>query len=251
MRIEFLGTGTSTGIPEVGCKCEVCTSVNPHDNRLRTSALISVSGKNILIDCGPDFRQQMLRSSFETIDALLVTHSHYDHTGGLDDLRPFCKNQAFPIYLESSVARDIRARIPYCFTDQKYPGIPDLQLHEIKKEPFEIAGIEIIPIRAMHYKLPILGYKIGKMAYITDSLYLPEDEYKKLVDIDVLIVNALRKTPHISHQTLGDALKLIKRVAPKHAYLIHMSHHMGLEEKVKQELPAGVSFAYDGLLVDC
>ena len=249
MQIEFLGTGTSTGVPQIGCKCEVCTSLNIKDNRLRASALFSVDNKNILIDCGPDFRQQMLRSGIENIDAVLITHAHYDHTGGIDDLRPYCAHFPVPIYLEPEVAGAIRTRLPYCFSDKRYPGIPDLQLIEIDTEPFEIQGIPIIPIRAMHFKLPVLGFRIGRAAYITDMLTLPESEYNKLKDLDVLIINSLQHTEHISHQNLKSALQVIERIAPKNAYLTHMSHQMGLHEVESRQLPPNVQFAYDGLII--
>lgn len=250
MKIEFLGTGTSTGIPQIGCKCEVCTSIDNKDKRLRTSALISVNNKNILIDCGPDFRQQILRTGVTSLDAVLITHAHYDHTAGFDDLRPFCNNRPVPIYLETSVAQAIRTRMPYCFTEKKYPGVPNLQLKEISIAPFSINGIQIIPIRAMHYKLPILGYRIGDMAYITDMLTLPEEEYQKLSGLKILVVNALRITEHISHQSLSQALNVIERVSPQKAYLIHMSHQMGLHEHVAPQLPDNVYLSYDGLTVE-
>lgn len=250
MQVTFLGTGTSTGIPQVGCTCPVCTSTDPRDSRLRTSAIVEIEGKNILIDCGPDFRQQMLRFHIKRIDAVLVTHIHYDHPGGIDDLRPFGENGTVPIYLEPSVAEGIRNRLPYCFADHRYPGVPNICLQEIGLSPFLIEGIEIVPIRVMHYKLPILGYRIGRFAYITDALTIPESEYEKLKDIDVLVVNALRKKPHLSHQTLADALRIIDRVGPREAYLVHMSHHMGLTSEVEKELPAHVHFAYDGLVID-
>ena len=163
MQVTFLGTGTSTGIPQIGCTCSVCTSTDPRDSRLRTSAIVEIEGKNILIDCGPDFRQQMLRFHIKRIDAVLVTHIHYDHTGGIDDLRPFGENGTVPIYLEPSVAEGIRNRLPYCFADHRYPGVPNICLQEIGLSPFLIAGIEIVPIRVMHYKLPILGYRIGRL----------------------------------------------------------------------------------------
>ncbi len=249
MVLEFLGTGTSTGVPEAGCHCEVCISTNPHDQRLRTSAWIQVGGKSILIDCGPDFRQQAIRAGIERIDALLITHGHYDHAGGLDDLRPYCKDRAFPIYLEPSVASDIRQRIPYCFLENRYPGVPEFRLHEIGLSPFEVEGIPVVPIRAMHYKLPIVGFRIYNLAYITDALYLPEEEYAKLEGVDILVVNALQKKPHISHQTLQDALQMADRLHPRQTYLIHMSHHMGLEETVRKELPESVMLAYDGLRI--
>lgn len=250
MQITFLGTGTSTGIPQIGCTCPVCTSANPKDNRLRTSAVVSVNGKNILIDCGPDFRQQVLRAGIGRIDAVLITHIHYDHTGGIDDLRPFGGKHTLPIYLEPSVAEGIRTRLPYCFGDHLYPGVPNIRLQEIGIEPFTIEDIEVTPIRVMHYKLPILGYRIGGLVYITDALTIPDEEYAKMKQVDVLVINALRKQPHLSHQTLDEALRVIERVQPREAYLVHMSHHMGLTAEVEKELPPHVHFAYDGLVVE-
>ncbi len=250
MRITFLGTGTSTGVPQIGCTCRVCTSTDPRDNRLRTSAMVEFNGKNILIDCGPDFRQQLLRWPVPRIDAVLITHIHYDHTGGIDDLRPFGDGRSIPIYVESSVGEGIRARLPYCFADHRYPGVPNLQLQEVGLAPFTVAGEEIIPIRVMHYRLPILGYRMGNLVYITDALTIPEEEYAKLQNVDVLVINALRKEPHLSHQTLAEALQVVERIAPRETYLIHMSHHMGLAAEIEQELPAHVHLAYDGLVVE-
>lgn len=250
MQITFLGTGTSTGIPQIGCTCPVCTSTDPKDNRLRTSVAVSVNGKNILIDCGPDFRQQVLRSGIGRIDAVLITHIHYDHTGGIDDLRPFGGKHTLPIYLEAPVAEGIRTRLPYCFGDHLYPGVPNIRLQEIGVEPFSIENIEVTPIRVMHYKLPILGYRIGGLVYITDALTIPDEEYAKMKQVDVLVINALRKQPHLSHQTLAEALRVIERVQPREAYLVHMSHHMGLTAEVEKELPPHVHFAYDGLVVE-
>lgn len=250
MQITFLGTGTSTGIPQIGCTCPVCTSTDPKDNRLRTSAVVSVNGKNILIDCGPDFRQQVLRAGIGRIDAVLITHIHYDHTGGIDDLRPFGGKHTLPIYLEPSVAEGIRTRLPYCFGDHLYPGVPNIRLQEIGIEPFTIENIEVTPIRVMHYKLPILGYRIGGLVYITDALTIPDEEYAKMKQVDVLVINALRKQPHLSHQTLDEAMRVIERVQPREAYLVHMSHHMGLTAEVEKELPPHVHFAYDGLVVE-
>ncbi|WP_283388561.1 MBL fold metallo-hydrolase [Barnesiella viscericola] len=250
MQITFLGTGTSTGIPQIGCTCPVCTSTDPKDNRLRTSVVVSVNGKNILIDCGPDFRQQVLRAGIGRIDAVLITHIHYDHTGGIDDLRPFGGKHTLPIYLEPSVAEGIRTRLPYCFGDHLYPGVPNIRLQEIGIEPFTIENIEVTPIRVMHYKLPILGYRIGGLVYITDALTIPDEEYAKMKQVDVLVINALRKQPHLSHQTLDEALRVIERVQPREAYLVHMSHHMGLTAEVEKELPPHVHFAYDGLVVE-
>ncbi|WP_346696545.1 MBL fold metallo-hydrolase [Barnesiella viscericola] len=250
MQITFLGTGTSTGIPQIGCTCPVCTSTDPKDNRLRTSVVVSVNGKNILIDCGPDFRQQVLRAGIGRIDAVLITHIHYDHTGGIDDLRPYGGKHTLPIYLEAPVAEGIRTRLPYCFGDHLYPGVPNIRLQEIGIEPFSIEDIEVTPIRVMHYKLPILGYRIGGLVYITDALTIPDEEYAKMKQVDVLVINALRKQPHLSHQTLDEALRVIERVQPREAYLVHMSHHMGLTAEVEKELPPHVHFAYDGLVVE-
>ena len=250
MKVRIIGSGTSTGVPQIGCTCPVCTSTDPKDNRLRASAIVETDDARILIDCGPDFRTQVLRLPFEKIDGVLITHEHYDHVGGLDDLRPFCRFGSVPIYAENYVAQGLRLRMPYCFVDHRYPGVPNICLQEIGLSPFLIEGIEIVPIRVMHYKLPILGYRIGRFAYITDALTIPESEYEKLKDIDVLVVNALRKKPHLSHQTLADALRIIDRVGPREAYLVHMSHHMGLTSEVEKELPAHVHFAYDGLVID-
>ena len=252
MKVRFLGTGTSNGVPEIGCTCEVCTSTDPKDKRFRTSALIEIDGKHLLIDCSPDFREQMLETfktdSFEELDGLLVTHEHYDHVGGLDDLRAFSRHgKVVQIYAEQDVTDAIRVRIPYVFRENKYPGIPNLELITIDTKPFEIKGMQIIPIRLMHGSLPILGYRIGKMAYLTDLKTIPEEEYAKLQDLDVLIINALRSYPHISHETLEDALHNIERIRPKRAYCIHMTHTFGLHEKMQTTLPENVFIAYDGL----
>ncbi len=245
--IKFLGTGTSTGVPEINCGCEVCRSVNPKDKRLRTSALVTVGGKRLLIDCGPDFREQMLRYPVDHIDAVLITHSHYDHGGGLDDLRPFSREPTLPIYAEQGVIDDLRTRMPYCFLKVNYPGLPHLSLEPITTQPFTLEGVRIEPIRVMHYKLPILGYRIGRMAYLTDLLTLPAHELERLQGLDLLVVTALRIEPHISHQNLAAALQLVQQIAPQEAYFIHMSHQIGLHDEVSQTLPSNVHFAYDGL----
>ncbi len=250
MKILFLGTGTSTGIPQIGCECEVCKSSNPKDKRLRTSVLISDEDKNILIDCGPDFRQQMLNYNIKHIDAVLLTHHHYDHISGLDELRSFTYTQPMPIYMEQNVAYSIKRMYPYCFSKNRYPGVANIDIKIIDNTPFEIFGRDIIPIRLMHYNLPILGYRCGNVAYITDMLTISDEEVEKLKSLDVLIINALRKNKHISHQTFQDALNIVERVSPKKTYLIHMSHQMGLHDEVSKQLPENVYFAYDGLQID-
>ncbi len=250
MKITILGSGTSTGVPEVGCTCKVCTSTDTYDRRLRASALLETSDARILIDCGPDFREQMLRVPFEKIDGVLVTHEHYDHVGGLDDLRPFCRFGEIPIYAEQWVADKLRSRMPYCFVDHVYPGIPTIPLKEIISGiPFHINQTEIVPIRVMHGKLPILGYRIGRMAYITDMLTMPEESYEQLNGLDVLLMNALRMAPHPTHQTLQQALDVALRVGAKETYFIHMSHHIGLHAEIEKTLPPNIHLAYDGLKI--
>ncbi len=251
MNITFLGTGTSTGVPQIGCECPVCRSTDMRDKRLRCSGLIEVNGQRILIDCGPDFREQMIRlNDFRAIDAVLITHEHYDHVGGLDDLRPFCVFGDMTVYAEHYTAERLRQRIPYCFAEQLYPGVPRIELKELTAlQPFTVGSVEIMPIRVFHVKMPILGYRIGKMAWITDMLELPDVSLEQLKDLDVLVLNALRREPHISHQTLEQALSTAKRVGARQTYLIHMSHQMGLHSEVSKILPDTISLAYDGLSI--
>lgn len=250
MKITFLGTGTSTGNPEIGCTCQVCKSTNSKDRRLRASALIEVDNKSILIDCGPDFREQILKVPFKKIDGVLLTHEHYDHVGGLDDLRPFSRFGDVDVYAETYVAEALKRRIPYCFQEHKYPGVPNIILHPIENIPFKISETTITPIRVMHYNLPIFGYRIHDFAYLTDLKEIPEEEYSKLKNIDTLVIDALRIEEHISHESLAEALEKIKRIAPKKAYLIHMSHHMGLHDEVQKTLPENIFLSYDGLIIE-
>mgnify|MGYP003303497950 CR=1 FL=1 len=248
MKLRFLGTGTSTGVPQIGCKCKVCQSFNKKDKRLRASALLYTENTNLLIDCGPDFREQILCCDSPHLDALLITHSHYDHVGGVDDLRPYCKGRDFPIYCKSDVSEDLRNRVPYCFAKHPYPGVPSFYLNDINVgEIVNINDIEIEPLSIMHYKLEILGFKIGELAYITDAKTIPDETITKIKGLDTLIINALRTTEHISHMTLNDALNIIKIVKPRIAYLTHLGHDMGLHDEIEKNLPSNVKIAYDNL----
>ena len=248
MKITILGSGTSTGVPEIGCTCPVCTSSDPRDHRLRASALIETDDTRILIDCGPDFRTQVLGLPFKKIDGVLITHEHYDHVGGLDDLRPFCRFGEVPIYAEPHTAERLRTRMPYCFVDHSYPGVPNIPLQEIEENrTFLINHIPVTPLRVMHGRLPILGDRIGNIGYITDMLTMPDVSYEQLRQLDVLVVNALRIAPHPTHQNLAEALDTARRIGAKETYFIHMSHHIGLQAEVERQLPPHVYFASDGL----
>jgi phosphoribosyl 1,2-cyclic phosphate phosphodiesterase len=252
MKITFLGTGTSQGIPVIACRCEVCSSSNPKDNRLRCSALVEFNGKTIVIDTGPDFRQQMLKNKVRRLDAVLFTHEHKDHVAGLDDIRAFnfVMKQNMDIYLTDAVEQAIRREFSYIFADTKYPGIPLINLHRITNHPFDLFDQTILPIEVMHYQMPVFGYRIGDFTYITDAKSISEIELEKLEGTKILVINALRRETHVSHFTLNEALELINRIKPQKGYLTHLSHQMGQHEDVMKELPSNVEIAYDGLIVE-
>ena len=248
MKLTFLGTGTSCGVPVIGCQCEVCQSADPHNQRTRCSVLVETDETRLLIDCGPDFRQQILPMPFRKIDGILITHSHYDHVGGMDDIRPYCQFGEINVYADPVARKGMLEMLPYCFAENRYPGVPAIGLHEIHKhEPFRIGDLDIMPIEVMHGKLPILGYRIGKLAYITDMKTIEESEYPYLEGTELLVVNALRFTkPHHSHQLVDDALAFAHRVGAKQTLLIHVCHDIGLHESVNRLLPESVQLAYDG-----
>lgn len=249
-KLTFLGTGTSQGVPVIACNCPVCASADPRDSRLRTSALLQMEGKNILFDIGPDFRQQILRHRINSLDAVLVTHAHRDHVAGIDDIRPlnYVQRSHIDLYLNTIAADTLRRDYRYIFTPHNYPGLPEVNLHEVDS-PFTTAGLHVIPIHAMHKDLPIFGYRIADMAYITDTNHLPPTELDKLRGLKVLVINALRIKPHWSHYSLQEALEIVKTLAPERAFLTHISHEMGLHSEVQDTLPKGVSLAYDNLEV--
>ena len=255
MRIKliFLGTGTSQGVPMLGCSCIVCKSTNFKDTRLRSSILISINSFNILIDIGPDFRYQMLRTNCPSIDAVLFTHQHRDHTAGIDDLRPIYYKQKnpIPLYAEKIVFDYIYSGFDYLFGVKDYPGKPKFQLNNIINNTFFISNIKVTPIRVMHHKLPVFGYRIGDVSYITDANYISEKEKEKLIGTKLLIINSLQKEKHISHYNLNDTLNLINEIKPKEAYLTHIGHGMGLHNKVEEELPQNIHLAYDNLKLIC
>ena len=248
LEIEFLGTGTSTGVPMLRCHCPVCMSSDERDKRLRTSAIVRYQGARILIDCGPDFRTQMLRASDDNLDAVLLTHIHYDHVAGLDDLRAYCFERPFPLYARADVLRNLHARIPYCFATDPYPGVAQFEEHVIGDEPFLVEGVRVEPMPVMHYKLPIIGFKIGPLAYITDAKNIADDVIARLQGVPLLVINALRIEPHLSHMCLSETLDVVRRIKPGKTYLVHMSDRIGLHAESHKILPNGVELAWDGLI---
>lgn len=253
MKIRFLGTGTSQGVPVIACDCVVCKSTDYKDKRLRSSLLIELDGHHIIVDTGPDFRYQMLRDHVQHLDAILMTHSHKDHIAGLDDVRAFNykQNQSISIYTNAPTLESLQREFYYAFSSVKYPGVPQLDLREIHAgEPFFLFGQEIIPIEVMHYKMPVLGFRIGKFAYITDAKTVSTASRKLLEGVEVLVVNALQEMAHISHFTLEEALAFIKDIGPKQAYLTHISHRFGTNAYIQSLLPSNVYVAFDQLTVD-
>ncbi|GGW62434.1 phosphoribosyl 1,2-cyclic phosphate phosphodiesterase [Winogradskyella epiphytica] len=251
MKITFLGTGTSQGIPIIGSDHPVCLSENQKDKRLRVSVLVEWDNYTYVIDCGPDFRQQMLNAKVSRIDGIIFTHEHADHTMGLDDIRPFFFRQGdIPLYAHERVFKALERRFDYIFTTgKKYPGVPSVTKTEIKNEPFIAGNLNVIPINGWHYKLQVFGYRFRDFAYLTDMKTIEEAEIDKLHNLEVLVVNALRKEPHMAHFNLEEALELIERVKPRQAYLTHISHHMGFHDEVQKELPENVFLAYDNLQI--
>lgn len=247
MKITFLGTGTSTGVPQLGCTCNVCKSENLKDKRLRNSAIISVDDEQFLIDAGPDLRQQLITNNINQVTAILLTHEHYDHVGGLDDVRPLGQTN---IYAEKNVLEAIERNMPYCFGTFKYPGVPKMNLNQIDEQPFEIRGIKITPIRVMHARLPILGYRIGDIAYLTDVKSINEIEFEKMHGLKILVINALRKEEHISHIALGEAINIAQKINAEKTFFTHISHHLGLHDDVSKELPENIYLAYDNLSIN-
>lgn len=252
MRVTFLGTGTSQGVPMIGCRCAVCTSTDPRDKRLRVSVLIEVKGLRILIDAGPDLRQQLLRADVRDLDAVLLTHEHMDHMNGMDDLRAISfahePPKAVPIYADAPTQNAVRRVFNYAFHETKYPGVPTFDLRMIGREPFTIGDVQVIPIEVMHLHMPVLGFRIGGFTYITDAKTIVGPEKDKIRGTEVFVVNALRPKLHYSHFNLEEAIELAQEISPRQAYFTHISHWMGKHADV--QLPSGVALAYDGLVVE-
>lgn len=250
--LTFLGTGTSGGVPSLGCQCAVCKSLDAHDHRLRSAALLERGDTRILIDCGPDIRQQLMPFDFRPLSAVLLTHIHYDHVGGIDDLRPFSVFGDIHIYADEATATGVRRSMPYCFTEHLYPGVPKLRLHTLTPHtPFSVGGIEVMPIQVMHGQLPIMAYRFGDMAYVTDMKTISDEDCAYLMGIKTLVVNALRwEPPHHSHMLVADAVAFARRVGAQHTYFTHMTHQIGFHDEAQRRLPEGFTLAYDGLRVD-
>lgn len=251
MRVTILGSGTSQGVPVIGCECEVCSSIDYRDKRLRSSIHIQTEDSSIAIDSGPDFRQQMLREGVKKLDALLFTHEHKDHTAGMDDIRSFnfIQKKDMPVYGRPQVIEQLKSEFAYVFTESKYPGVPRVDVHLVENKPFKVNNTSITPIEVMHYKLPIYGYRIGEFTYITDMKTISPQEKEKLKGTKVLVINALQKTEHISHLTLDEAIAFAQQIGAEQTYFTHLSHKMGKHRAVEAELPEGIAIAYDGLQI--
>ena len=249
MKVTLLGTGTSQGVPVIGCTCEVCQSKDKRDDRLRSSVMIEVGEELFVIDTGPDFRQQMLREKVDHLSAVLFTHEHKDHTAGLDDIRAFnfVQKKEMEVYASERVQETLMRDFHYAFAKVKYPGVPQIHLKTIENTPFSVNGIEFTPIEVMHHKLPVFGFRVGDFTYITDANYISDQEKEKAKNSEVLVINALRQEKHISHFNLEEALVMIEELTPKKAYLTHISHLMGKHADVEKLLPENVEIAYDGL----
>jgi len=251
IKVTFLGTGTSQGVPLIACDCQVCTSSNHKDKRLRSSILVESSSTKIAIDSGPDFRQQLLRERVKMLDAVVFTHEHKDHIAGLDEVRAFnyVNRMRMPVYASSRVQQALKREFAYIFAEEKYPGIPEIDLFEIQDEALQIGTLKLEPINVLHYKLPVKGFKIKQFAYITDANFIPDEQKEKLYNLDVLVLNALRRETHISHFTFDEAIALVNELKPRKAYFTHISHQLGLHDEVNTELPNNIELAFDGLQI--
>ncbi len=251
MKVTFLGTGTSQGVPVIACTCEVCTSLDFRNKRLRTSIHLEIDGKSIVVDTGPDFRQQMLRENVTKLDAVIFTHAHRDHTSGLDDVRPFNfkQNADMPVYAVQDVIDQLQTEYAYIFINKGYFGLPRIEMHAITEQPFSVLGIPVTPLPVMHMKLPVFGFRFGNFSYITDSNFISDSTLTLLQGTDVLVLNALQREKHLSHFSLDEALAMIERIKPGKTYLTHISHKLGLHSDVENELPPSVHLAYDGLQI--
>lgn len=253
MKITFLGTGTSQGVPVIGCDCKVCQSLDFRDKRLRTSLHLQVDNQSIVIDTGPDFRQQMLRAGITTLDAVVYTHEHKDHTAGMDDIRPFnfLQQRDIPLYGTFRVINQLKAEFSYVFSAEKYPGIPSVQVNEIENKPFEINGVKFLPIEVWHHKIPVFGYRVRNFTYITDANRILPSELEKTEGTEILVLNALQIQPHISHFNLSEALEIVERINPKMAFFTHVSHRLGLHQAMEKQLMSrNIFLAYDGLQIN-
>jgi phosphoribosyl 1,2-cyclic phosphate phosphodiesterase len=253
VKITFLGTGTSQGVPVIACECETCSSDDSRDKRLRTSILIEKDGTTLVIDAGPDFRQQMLREDVKRLDAIILTHEHKDHIAGMDDVRAFNyqSQDAIDIFAEERVLKAVRKEYSYVFAEYRYPGIPRMRLNTITDEVFNVRNISITPLRVFHYRLPVYGFRIGNLAYITDANYIPEETKEKITGVKYLVINALRKEKHISHFSLREAINFIDQISPGKAFITHISHQMGRHIDLELELPPRIVLAEDGLSFLC